>query len=551
MSRLNSYDTGLGPCAANFTPLSPLSLLARTAAVYPQRMAVIHGTRQLTWASVYERCRRLASVLDQHGIGEGDTVAAMLPNVPAMYEAHFGVPMTGAVLNTLNTRLDAQAIAFMLDHGEAKVLLTDREFSMTIEKALTLVKHKPLLIDVDDATYAGGKSLGEVEYESFIAQGDAAYAWQLPANEWNAISLNYTSGTTGNPKGVVYHHRGAYLNAISNIVSWGMALHPIYLWTLPMFHCNGWCFPWTIAAAAGTNICLRRVEAQAIFDAIRAHKVTHYCGAPIVHNLLLNAPEAMKAGIAQSVNCLVAGAAPPVAMIEGMEKMGFNLTHVYGLTETYGPAAVCAKHDEWNALAVEQRAELNGRQGVAYHLQESMTVMNPETMQPVPRDGETMGEIMFRGNITMKGYLKNEKATQEAFAGGWFHSGDLAVLQPDGYVKIKDRSKDIIISGGENISSLEVEDALYRHPAVLAAAVVAKPDAKWGEVPCAFVELKEGMKDSAAPTEQEIIEHCRARMAHFKAPKQVVFGVLPKTSTGKIQKFVLRERVKPASAIVR
>jgi len=529
----------------NFTPLSPLSLLARTAHVYPKRTAVIHGAQKRSWAEVYARCRQLASALTKHGIGVGDTVAAMLPNIPAMVEAHFGVPMSGAVLNTLNTRLDAEAIAFMLDHGEARVLLTDREFSATLEKALTLVKHKPLVIDVDDPAFAGGKKLGAADYETFIAGGDAHFEWALPYDEWNAISLNYTSGTTGNPKGVVYHHRGAYLNAVSNIVSWGMAPHPVYLWTLPMFHCNGWCFPWTIAAAAGTNICLRRVEAQAIFDLIRAHKVTHYCGAPIVHNLLLNAPAAMKQGIGHAVNCLVAGAAPPVAMIEGLEKMGFNLTHVYGLTETYGPAAVCAKHDEWDTLPVEQRAELNGRQGVAYHLQEGMTVMNPQTMQAVARDGETMGEIMFRGNITMKGYLKNEQATQEAFAGGWFHSGDLAVMQPDGYVKIKDRSKDIIISGGENISSLEVEDALYRHPAVLAAAVVAKPDAKWGEVPCAFVELKEGMN----PAEQEIIDHCRARLAHFKAPKQVIFGVLPKTSTGKIQKYVLRDQVKSVSAI--
>ena len=539
------YNTGLDKNAANHTQLSPLSLLARTAYVYPQRTAVIHGEVKLTWAEVYARSRQLASALKKHGVGAGDTVATMLPNIPAMNEAHFGVPMIGAVLNTLNTRLDAEAIAFMLDHGEAKVLLTDREFSGTLEKALTRVKNKPLVIDVDDVMYSGGKTLGAIEYEAFIAGGDANFEWSLPADEWNAISLNYTSGTTGNPKGVVYHHRGAYLNAVSNMLSWGMSPHPVYLWTLPMFHCNGWCFPWTIAAAAGANICLRRVEAQVIFDLIRAHKVTHYCGAPLVHNLLLNAPAAMKQGITHTVNCLVAGAAPPAAMIEGREKMGFNLTHVYGLTETYGPAAVCAKHEEWNALAVEQRAEMNGRQGVAYHLQQGMTVMNPETMQPVPHDGMTMGEIMFRGNITMKGYLKNAKATEEAFAGGWFHSGDLAVMQPDGYVKIKDRSKDIIISGGENISSLEVEDALYRHPAVMAAAVVAKPDAKWGEVPCAFVELKDG----AQPSEQEIIDHCRARLAHFKAPKQVVFGVLPKTSTGKIQKFVLREQVKSASAI--
>jgi len=545
MARSNSYNMGLDKNSANYTPLSPLSLLARSAYVYPTRTAVIHDDIKLTWADVYARSRRLASALKQRGIGIGDTVAAMLPNVPAMYEAHFGVPMCGAVLNTLNTRLDAEAIAFMLDHGEAKVLLTDREFSGTIEKALTLVKKKPLVIDVDDATFEGGKPLGEASYEAFIAQGDANFEWFLPDDEWNAISLNYTSGTTGNPKGVVYHHRGAYLNAVSNMLSWGMPPHPVYLWTLPMFHCNGWCFPWTIAAAAGTNVCLRRVDAQAIFDLIRAHKVTHYCGAPIVHNLLLNAPADMKRGIEHTVNCLVAGAAPPVAVIEGMEKMGFNLTHVYGLTETYGPAAVCAKHEEWDALPVEQRAELNGRQGVWYHLQQGMAVMDPATMHSVPWDGETMGEIMFRGNITMKGYLKNEKATQEAFAGGWFHSGDLAVMQPDGYVKVKDRSKDIIISGGENISSLEVEDALYRHPAVMAAAVVAKPDPKWGEVPCAFIELKEGMQ----PTEREIIDHCRNRMAHFKVPKQVVFGPLPKTSTGKIQKFVLRNQAKSASAI--
>ena len=545
MSRNNTYNTGLEACEANYTTLSPLSLLARSAAVYPKRVAVIYGGRQLSWQQVYERCCRLASALTQHGVAEGDTVAAMLPNVPAMYEAHFGVPMTGAVLNTLNIRLDAEAIAFMLNHAEAKVLLMDREFSATIAKALTLVKVRPLVIDVDDATFSGGQSLGEVEYEAFIAGGDQAYEWRLPANEWNAISLNYTSGTTGNPKGVVYHHRGAYLNAVSNILSWGMGPHPVYLWTLPMFHCNGWCFPWTIAAAAGTNICLRRLDAQTIFDLIREHRVTHYCGAPIVHNLLLHAPTAVKAGITHTVNCLVAGAAPPMAMIEGMEKMGFNLTHVYGLTETYGPAAVCAKHDEWGTLDVEQRAQLNSRQGVAYHLQEGMTVMNPENMQPVPRDGQTMGEIMFRGNITMKGYLKNGQATQEAFAGGWFHSGDLAVLQPDGYVKIKDRSKDIIISGGENISSLEVEDVLYRHPAVLAAAVVAKPDAKWGETPCAFVEVKPG----ASVTPEDIVAHCKKHLAGFKVPRAVVFGELPKTSTGKIQKFELRQRAGSASAI--
>ncbi len=543
--RGNPYETGLSQRPANYTPLSPLSLFARTAYVYPARTAVIHGALRYTWAEVYARCRRLASALRQAGVRADDTVATMLPNVPAMYEAHFGVPMSGAVLNTLNTRLDAGAIAFMLDHAGAKVLITDREFSATIEAALRQAKCRPLVIDVDDPAFDGGKALGSTDYEAFLAGGDPDFEWLLPQDEWNAISLNYTSGTTGNPKGVVYHHRGAYLNAISNIVSWGMSPHPVYLWTLPMFHCNGWCFPWTIAAAAGTNVCLRRVDAQAIFELIREHRVTHYCGAPIVHNLLLNAPDAMKAGIDHEVSCLVAGAAPPVALIEGMGRMGFNITHVYGLTETYGPAAVCAKHPEWNELSLEERAKLNGRQGVWYHMQQGMTVMDPQTMQPVPWDGETMGEIMFRGNLTMKGYLKNPAATEAAFEGGWFHSGDLAVMEPDGYVKIKDRSKDIIISGGENISSLEVEDALYRHPAVMAAAVVAKPDAKWGEVPCAFVELKDG----AQVTEADIIEHCKARLARFKAPRAVVFGELPKTSTGKIQKFVLRQQVRSADAI--
>jgi fatty-acyl-CoA synthase len=453
--------------------------------------------------------------------------------------------MAGAVLNTLNTRLDAEAIAFMLDHARAKVLVTDREFSATIESALRIAGVRPFVIDVDDSQYVGGKPVGEIEYEKFMADGDPEFEWSLPADEWDAISLNYTSGTTGNPKGVVYHHRGAYLNALSNIVSWGMPPHPVYLWTLPMFHCNGWCFVWTVAAAAGVNVCLRKVEARAIFDLIREHRVTHYCGAPIVHGMLINAPQELKEGIRHKVSCLVAAAAPPAAIIEGMRTMGFDITHVYGLTETYGPAAVCAKHEEWERLPLEQQVEMNGRQGVWYHAQDGMTVMDLATMRPVPRDGETMGEVMFRGNLTMKGYLANEKATQEAFAGGWFHTGDLGVIQPDGYVKIKDRSKDVIISGGENISSLEVEDALYRHPAVLAAAVVAQPDPKWGEVPCAFVELKEG----AQATEAELIEHCRGRLARFKAPRRVVFGPLPKTSTGKIQKYVLRERTKSASAI--
>jgi len=542
MARVNPYDIGLDKNAANYTPLSPLSLLARSAYVYPQRIAVIHDERRLTWSQVYTRCRRLGSALRRRGIGNGDTVAAMLPNIPEMYEAHFGVAMAGAVLNTLNTRLDAEAIAFMLQHGEAKVLLTDREFSRIVAKALRLLPDKKILvIDVDDREYRGeGERLGETEYENFLLQGDPEFAWRIPDDEWDAITLNYTSGTTGNPKGVVYHHRGAYLNAISNIVSWGMPPHAVYLWTLPMFHCNGWCFPWTMAANAGTSVCLRKVDAKMIFDLIRQHRVTHYCGAPIVHLALINAPAEWKQGIGHTVNCLVAGAAPPGAVIEGMQKMGFNITHIYGLTETYGPAAVCAKHPEWDALPLAEQVRLNGRQGVWYHMQEAMTVMDPETMEMVPWDGETMGEIMFRGNLTMKGYLKNPRATGEAFAGGWFHSGDLAVMQPDGYVKIKDRSKDIIISGGENISSLEIEDVLYRHPAVMAAAVVARPDPKWGETPCAFIELKPG----ASPSEQEIIEFCRNHMARFKAPKTVIFGTLPKTSTGKIQKFILRQQAK-------
>ncbi|HYC47755.1 MAG TPA: acyl-CoA synthetase [Burkholderiales bacterium] len=545
MVRPSMYDTGLAKNAANYTPLSPLSLLARTAYTYPKRAAVIYGERELTWSEVYARCRRLASALQSRGIGKNDTVAAMLPNVPAMYDAHFGVAMCGGVLNTLNTRLDAEAIGFMLDHAEAKVLLTDREYSATVRAALARAKVRPLVIDVEDPACETGSHLGEIEYEDFIAGGDPEFQWSLPQDEWDAISLNYTSGTTGNPKGVVYHHRGAYLNALSNIVSWGMPAHPVYLWTLPMFHCNGWCFTWTVAAAAGTNICLRRVDARAVLDLIRAHRVTHYCGAPIVHSMLINAPEAWKQDIDQQVSCLVAAAAPPAAIIEGMQRMGFDITHVYGLTETYGPAAVCAKHDEWRALPLEKQVELNGRQGVWYHAQERMSVIDPETMKPVPWDGETMGEVMFRGNLTMKGYLKNERATAEAFAGGWFHTGDLGVMQPDGYVKIKDRSKDVIISGGENISSLEVEDVLYRHPAVVLAAVVAKPDPRWGEVPCAFVELKEG----AQATEADLIAHCRERLAHFKAPKKIVFGPLPKTSTGKIQKFILRDQVKSSAAI--
>jgi fatty-acyl-CoA synthase len=539
------YGRGLDRNAANYTPLTPVSFLAKAAYTYPQRTAVVHGEVRRTWGETYRRCRQLASALAQRGVKRGDTVAAMLPNVPAMVELHFGPAMMGAVLNTLNTRLDAEAIAFMLDHGESKVLFTDREFAPVVAKALQLAKARPLVVDVDDALFEGGESVGSIEYEAFIAHGDPAFEWAFPPDEWDAIALNYTSGTTGNPKGVVYHYRGAYLNAVNNILDWSMPKHPVYLWTLPMFHCNGWCFNWTIAAAAGTNVCLRKVDPKLILELIRAHKVTHYCGAPIVHQMLVNAPPEWRQGIAHEVHALVAAAPPPAAMIEGMGKIGFDITHVYGLTETYGPAAVCAKHEEWKRLPLEEQVRRNGRQGVAYLLEEGMAVMDPETMQPVPPDGETMGEIMFRGNITMKGYLKNPQATAEAFRGGWFHSGDLAVMHPDGYVKIKDRSKDVIISGGENISSQEVEDVLHGHPAVMMAAVVAQPDPKWGETPCAFIELKEG----ASASVEEIIEFCRARMARFKAPKTVVFGPLPKTSTGKVQKFILRERAKSTAAI--
>jgi fatty-acyl-CoA synthase len=546
MSGLSPFETDLDKNPANHAPLTPLGFIERAAYVYPGRTAVIHGKRRFTWTETYARCRRLASALASRGIGTGDVVAAMLANTPEMVECHFGVPMAGAILNTLNTRLDAEAIGFMLEHGGAKVLIADREFSETVSKALGSLKSKPLVVDVDDPEYSGpGRRVGSEEYESFIAAGDPGYEWKPPEDEWNAISLNYTSGTTGNPKGVVYHHRGAYLNAICNIVTWAMPHHAVYLWTLPMFHCNGWCFPWTLAANAGVNVCLRKIDAPSVFAAMRDQGVTHYCGAPIVHSMLINAEPKLREGIRQKVHAMVAAAAPPAAMIEGMERMGWELTHVYGLTEVYGPATVCARQEEWAELDIGTRTERNGRQGVRYLMEEGLTVLDPHTMRPVPADGETMGEIMFRGNITMKGYLKNPKATREVFAGGWFHSGDLAVMQPDGYVKIKDRSKDIIISGGENISSLEVEDVLYRHPAVLAAAVVAKPDPKWGETPCAFVEVRPGVE----VTGHQLIEHCRGHLARFKVPRTVVFGPLPKTSTGKIQKFVLRQQARSVEAI--
>jgi fatty-acyl-CoA synthase len=538
---MTPYALDLEKNPANYVPLSPLSFLRRAAEVYPERVAVIHGDQRHTWRQIYVRCRRLASALQRRGIRAGDTVAVIAPNVPAMFEAHYGIPMTGAVINALNTRLDPGSVAFMLKHGEAKVLLTDRELSGTVGKALRMLEQPPLVIDIDDPLGVGGDLLGEMEYEDFLASGNPDAEFGLPGDEWDAIALNYTSGTTGDPKGVVLHHRGAYLNAVSNVVTWAMPHFPVYLWTLPMFHCNGWCFPWTLALVAGTSVCLRKVDAALILGLIREHRVTHFCGAPVVHNLLINAPETLREGIAHGVHAMIAGAAPPQAVIEGAERIGVNLTHVYGLTEVYGPASVCAKQPEWDDLPVGKRAELNGRQGVAYPLQEAMMVADPETLQPVPRDAETMGEIFFRGNITMKGYLKNPRATEEAFRGGWYHTGDLAVVHADGYVKIKDRSKDIIISGGENISTLEVEDVLCSHPAILEAAVVARPDEKWGETPCAFVSLK---PDVAAVTPEDIIAWCRPRLAGFKVPKQIVFGPLPKTSTGKIQKNLLREQAK-------
>ncbi|MGE0553041.1 MAG: acyl-CoA synthetase [Gemmatimonadales bacterium] len=547
MTAASIYDTGLDRNPANYVPLTPLGFLDWAASACPDRPAVIHGAVRRTWRETRERCLRLASALERLGVGRGQTVAVMLLNTPEMFECQYGIPMTGAVINSLNVRLDARTIAFMLDHGEARVLITDREFSETIETATRLCSAPPVVIDVDDAEYSGeGRRLGTLDYEALLATGDPGYAWRPPGDEWDAIALNYTSGTTGNPKGVVYHHRGAHLASLGTIVAWSMPRYATYLWTVPMFHCNGWCFPWALAALAGTGVCLRKVDGSTILRLIREHQVTHFCGAPIVHQTMLNAPDADWAGIDHQIKAYVAGAAPPAATIEAAERRGVELTHVYGLTETYGPATLCVKQEEWDLLDVRERAIRNGRQGMRFVTEEEVRVLDPETLEPVPADGETMGEIMFRGNITMKGYLKNPKATEDAFRGGWFHSGDLAVLHPDGYFKVKDRGKDIIISGGENISSLEVEDALYRHPAVFAAAVVAQPDPKWGESPVAFVELK----PDAQVTEAGLIGHCRAELAHFKAPKRIIFGPLPKTSTGKIQKFILRERARSTEAIV-
>ena len=544
------YDQHLDRNAANYAALSPVAFVERSAEVFGDRTAVIHGSRRYTWAQTRERSARLAAALRALGVGRGTTVSAMLPNTPEMVEAHYAVPALGAVLNTLNTRLDAPLLAWQMNHCEAAVLITDREFAPTIGPALALLERehgrKPVVIDVDDSQYRGaGERLGAHEYEALLAAHEPLARLEGPADEWDAIAVSYTSGTTGDPKGVVTHHRGAYLNAVCNAATWTMPQFPTYLWTLPMFHCNGWCFPWTVALLGGTHVCLRRVEAGAILDAMREHGVDHYCAAPIVHSLLIAAPDAQRAGIAQKVRGMVAGAAPPAAMIEGMARIGFELTHVYGLTEVYGPASVCVQRPGWERQSLSEQARLNGRQGVRYALQDGMTVLDPKTMQEVPADGQTMGEIMFRGNITMKGYLKNPKATQEAFAGGWYHTGDLAVQFPDGYIKIKDRSKDIIISGGENISSLEVEDALYRHPDVLACAVVARPDPKWGETPLAFVELKAGATTSAA----ELVAHCRELLAGYKVPREIRFEAIPKTSTGKIQKFLLREQAKSTHAI--
>ena len=541
----NIFDQDLDPNPANFTALSPVSFVERSAEIFGDLNAVVHGSRRYTWAQTRDRSARLAGALRSLGVGRGSTVSAMLPNTPEMVEVHYAVPALNAVLNPLNTRLDAALIAWQLNHCECTVLITDREFSPVMAKALDILKSQfgrsVVVVDVCDSEYTGpGEQLGQFEYEAWLTSHQPLTTLEGPQNEWDAIAVSYTSGTTGDPKGVVTHHRGAYLNAVSNVATWTMPHFPTYLWTLPMFHCNGWCFPWTVAMLAGTHVCLRRVEAGPILDAMREHRVNHYCAAPIVHSLIYNAPESMRAGIDQQVRGMVAGAAPPAAMIEGMAKIGFDITHVYGLTEVYGPASVAVKRESWSDESLSEQTRLNGRQGVRYVLQEGMTVMDPENMTECPADGSTMGEIMFKGNIVMKGYLKNPRATQEAFEGGWFHTGDLAVMEPDRYVKIKDRSKDIIISGGENISSLEVEDALYRHPSVLACAVVAKPDLKWGETPLAFVELKSGTSVSQA----ELIAHCKNLLASYKVPKEIRFEEIPKTSTGKIQKFQLRERAK-------
>lgn len=542
MSPANPYEYHLDRNPANYVPLSPLSMIKRAAHVFPNRTSVIHGQRRYTWAETYARSRQLASALAGRGIGPGDTVAFLAHNTPELYEAHFGVPMCGAVLNALNTRLDADALAFILEHGEAKVLIADREFADLTAKIIGQMMHKPMVFYIDDSEMDDAESFaktGEKDFEALIAEGDPEYDWKLPADEWQAIALNYTSGTTGNPKGVVYHHRGAYLTAMSNAIDWNMSRHPVLLSNVPLFHCNAWCFPWTVAMMAGTFVGQRKVSAKVVYDAIADHKVAYINGAPIVLGLILNAREEEKREFDHVVNVMTAAAPPPASVLAGMEKQGFRVTHVYGLTETYGPSVVCAWKDEWDEHDDEERARLKSRQGVSYSAQEDLMVADAETLTPVPWDGETMGEVFCRGNQVMKGYLKNPRATDEAFSGGWFHTGDLGVMHPDGYIQLKDRSKDIIISGGENISSIEVEGVLFKHPAVALAAVVAKPDAKWGETPCAFVELKPG----ATVTEEEIKQHCRDNLAHFKCPRDVRFGELPKTSTGKIQKFIMRKQL--------
>lgn len=535
---MSIFEQGLGRSPVNHVPLTPLSFIERTASVYPDYPAVVHGGLRRTWAETYRRCRQLASALAGRGVSAGDTVAVMLPNTPAMLEAHFAVPMAGAVLNALNVRLDADTIAFMLRHGEAKVLIADREFHQVVRDALALLAQPPLVIDVDDPEYGEGEAISALDYEAVLAEGDPDYAWQWPADEWQAISLNYTSGTTGDPKGVVYHHRGAFLNSLGNQMTWAMGHHPVYLWTLPMFHCNGWCYPWTVTALAGVHVCLRRVDPQKILTLIRDERVTHLCGAPIVLNALVNLPQADKTAIEHPVQAMVAGAAPPAQVIGAVEAMGIRITHVYGLTEVYGPVTVCAWQQRWDTLPPAEQASVKSRQGVRYATLEGVMVADPQTLAPVPADGETLGEILMRGNTVMKGYLKNPTATADAFAGGWFHTGDLAVMHADGYMEIRDRAKDIIISGGENISTIEVEDILYRHPAVLEAAVVARPDERWGETPCAFITLK---TDQEHTTEADIIQFCRTHLAGFKVPKTVIFTALPKTSTGKLQKFILRD----------